>query len=79
VRPVKLWRYFLEFWEWLPIVAAPLVIYWMTDGFTKSLSLELWLIIGFALLLNLGWIGLMRSNRRTIDFLKKYPGFRMTK
>jgi hypothetical protein len=41
--------------------------------------MELWLIIGFAVLVNLGWIGLMRWNRRMVDFLEKCPGFRMKK
>ena len=76
---MKVWRFLLEFWEWLPVLVAPLVVYWLTEGFTKSLSSELWLIIGFAVLVNLGWIGLMRWNRRMVAFQEKYPGFRMRK
>jgi hypothetical protein len=76
---VNVWRYFVEFWEWLPVLAAPLIVYWLADGLTKPLSTELWLIIGFALLVNLGWIGLMRWNRRMVDFYEKYPGFRWKK
>ena len=72
---MRLWRYFLEFWEWLPILVAPLVVFWLTDGFTKSISLELWLIVGAAIVLNLAWIGLMRWNRHMVAFHEKYPGF----
>ena len=76
---MRLWRFFLEFWEWLPVLAAPFVVYWLTEGFSETLSTELWLVIGFAVLVNLGWIGLMRWNRRMVAFHEKYPGFRMKK
>ena len=76
---MKVWRLFLDFWEWLPVLVAPLVVYWLTEGFTEALSAELWLIIGFAVLLNLGWIGLMRWNRNMVAFREKYPGFRVKK
>jgi hypothetical protein len=76
---VRIGRFFLEVVEWLPVLVAPLIIYWLTEGFTKSLTAELWLILGFAVLVNLGWIGLMRGNRRMLAFYEKYPGFRWKK
>ena len=76
---MKVGRLILDFLEWLPVLVAPLVIYWLTEGFTKSLSTELWLIIGFAAMVNIGWIGLMRGNRRMLAFYEKYPGFRWKK
>jgi hypothetical protein len=77
-RPVRAWR-FLDVLDWLPVLVTPFVIYWLTEGFTQPLSAELWLIIGIALLVNLGWIGLMRGSRRMLAFHEKYPGFGVKK
>ena len=76
---MRIGRVSLELLEWLPILVMPLAVYWLTEGFTESLSPELWLILGVALLVNLGWISLLRSNRRMVDFYEKYTGFRMRK
>ena len=73
---MKVWRFILEFAEWLPIFLAPLIVYWLTEGFTTALSAELWLIIGLAVAINLGWIGFVRWNRGMVAFYEKYPGFR---
>ena len=76
---MKFWRAIVEFYEWLPLLAAPFAVYFLTDGFTQSLELELWLVIGLAVLLNIGWIVFHRYTRNMVDFYKKYPGFRMKK
>ena len=76
---MRLWRAIVEFYEWLPLLALPFVIVVLTDWFSRSLELEIWLIIAVAAILNLGWIAFGRYTRNTADFLKKYPGFRMNK
>ena len=76
---MKLGRYILEFWEWLPIIVAPFVVYFLTEGFTQNLSVELWLILGLAMVANMGWLALVRGQRRLVEFCEKYPGFRMKK
>ena len=76
---MRRWHRAVELLEWLPVLVAPLIVYWLTDGFTKSLSTELWVIIGLALLVDFGWVGLTRRNRRMVEFYERYPGFRMKK
>jgi hypothetical protein len=76
---VRGWRLFRDVIEWLPILVVPLLIYGLTEGFTSSLSMELWLVLGFVVLINLGWIGLTRWNRHMLEFRQKYPGFRVKK
>jgi len=73
------WRTFFDILEWLPIAAIVLAVISLTKGFTEPLDAELWLVFGFAALVNLAWIGLMRSNRSMVQFIKNYPGFRMKK
>ena len=70
---------FFELFEWLPIIVAPFVVYVLTEGFTQNLSAELWLILGLATIVNVGWLALVRGQRRMVEFYKKYPGFRMKK
>ena len=69
----------LEIFELLPIVVAPFVIYFLTEGFRKNLSNELWFILGLVMLFNVMWLVLVRSQRRFIEFNEKYSGFRMRK
>ena len=76
---MKVWRAIVEFYEWLPLLATPFAIYFLTDGFTRALELEIWLIIGLAVVLNIGWIAFHRYIRNMEVFLNKYPGFRMKK
>jgi hypothetical protein len=78
VRPV-IWNRIIQFFEWLPLLVTPFVIYFLTDGFTRPLKLEIWLIIGIAVVVNAGWIAMQRYARTTASFLEKYPGFRMRK
>ncbi len=63
--------------EWLPIVALPFAVAFLTEGFTHGLDFEIWLIIGAATAINLAWIYFGRWVRRSADFRKSYPGFRM--
>ena len=76
---MKVWRWFIEVAEWLPIVAILLAVIALTDGFTKSLDAELAVLLGLAAIVNLVWIGFVRWNRRMAGFLKSYPGFRVKK
>ena len=68
-----------EIFEWLPIVAAPFVVYFLTEGFTQNLSAELWVILAVIMLANVAWLLLFRWQRRFVEFYEKYPGFRMKK
>jgi len=76
---VRVSRAIVGFYEWLPLLATPFAIYFLTDGFSHSLSLDVWLIIGLAVVVNIGWIAFHHSTRGMADFYKKYPGFRMKK
>jgi hypothetical protein len=76
---VRLGRSFLEILEWLPILATPFAVFALSDGLTKTLGLEVWLILGLAVAVNLGWIGLMKWNRRMVEFRARFPGFRVKK
>ena len=70
---------FLEIIEWLPLVALPFVAWAWTEGFTRPLDLDLWLVLGLAALVNGAWIVFHRHVRLMAEFPKKFPGFRMKK
>ena len=67
----------LEVVEWLPLAALPFIAWLWTDGFTHSLGPDLWLVLGFAALINGAWIVFHRHMRQLSEFPKKFPGFRM--
>ena len=67
----------LEVVEWLPLAALPFIAWAWTDGFTRSIDLDLWLVLGFAAFINLSWIVFHRYTRQLAEFPKKFPGFRM--
>jgi hypothetical protein len=68
-----------ELLEWLPIIAAPFAVYFLTEGFTQNLGAEVWLILAVIMLANLAWLLMFRWQRRFVEFCEKYPGFRMKK
>ena len=74
-----IWHRVIEFFEWLPLLVTPFVIHFLTDGFTRSLEIEIWLIIGAAVVINAGWIAFHRHLRNSAAFQEKYSGFRMKK
>ena len=74
---MRMGHFFVGVLEWLPIVATPFVLAALTDNFSHGLDTETWLIVGFVLALNVGWLMLMRWARSTSEFLGKYPGFRV--
>ena len=76
---MKILRAIREFWEWLPVLAMPVVVALLTDNFSRNLSAGIWIILGLALAVNLAWIGFVRFGQNTAEFYKKYPNFRMRK
>ena len=72
-------RLVVEFCEWIPVLLAPIVVYFLTESFTRRLDLETWLALGFVLAVNLAWIGFTRWQRHAVEFYEKYPNFRMKK